>query len=227
MQTANLTRIKKRVISILKANRDAFAATVATDPSRKRRIYDSDEEIGYFIEETDLKFANAIASNPNHPFINLFRIEKTIAHGQPITAYSGKILSVKLVNGATTIDGLLVNSPAIADETARQNVIDARENYSRFGGKDAIKDIVAICNQHIYIADDRVSAAKIYVSDVQRATGSIQCPDTLETGIIAGAVVLAMRDGADIDVVKTHAEFETDALQSIGNGATMTNNLPQ
>lgn len=226
MQIADLTRIKKRVISILKANRDAFAATIATDPSRQRRIYDSDEEIGYFIEETDLKFANAIAANPNHPFINLFRVEKTIAHGQPISAYSGVILTIKLINGGNTIDGLLINSQSVSDEDARRIVLDARENFSRFGGKDAIKDAVAICNQHIYIADDRNSTAKICVSDVQRTSGVLHCPDTLETGIIAGAVVLAMRDGADLDVVKQHAGFEIDALQSVVNGATITNNLP-
>lgn len=225
MQIADLDRIKKRVISVLKANRDAFAATVATDTSRQRRIYDSDMEIGYFIEETDLKFANAIASNPSHPFINLFRVEKTIAHGQPITAYSGVILNIKLV-GSSIIDGLLINSPSVSDETARRIVLDARENFARFGGKDAIKDAVAICNQHVYIADSRNAAAKVYVTDVQRTPGILHCPDTLETGIIAGAVALSMRDGADMDVVKAHAQFEIDSLQSIVNGATMTNNLP-
>lgn len=232
MQIADQGRIKKRVIRILKANKDAFDTVIATDASSQRRIFDSNEEIDFFVKEADLDFARAIASTPNHPYLTMFRVEMSeLLHGEPVEPFAGLVLKCKLVTDAEDdsldIEGLMVNSPRMAAEDARNLVLSARANPDLFGGQDAIRECFALSDNHIYIADDRIISAKLFVTDVQRKDdGALNSPSFCEPGIIAGAVRRAMRGGMETDVVKAHADFEQNALQAIQNGATILGELP-
>mgnify|MGYP001366413285 CR=1 FL=1 len=224
MKLADETRIKKRVIRILKANRDAFEAFVSTE--RGRRLYDSDEEIDYFVKEADLQFALAVARNPNHPLIEMYAEQRSAKHGKLIEAYNGVILNVRLSRpNVDDYQGLVINSSYKTETDARDQILQAREFPARFGGQDAITDAVAVCNQHLYLADSRVIRAILTVSDVQRVDGRISSPDVFESGIIAGAVGLAMRDGADMDIVREHNTFFNNSLRAVSNGATLLPDL--
>jgi hypothetical protein len=232
MDLANEGRIKKRVIRILKANKDAFEGFVATDENSQRRIFDSNDEIDFFVKEADLDFARAVAKCRNHPYLTLYRVEMSeIVHGEPLEPFDGIFLKAKLVvdsnDSSTDIEALLINSPDITAEAAKALVLDARENPDLFGGQDAIKNCFALCDNHAYFADSRIQSGKFYVTDVQRKNdNSLNSPAFCESGIIAGAVRRAMRGGFELEVVKAHAEFEANSLQDVKNGATILAELP-
>jgi len=84
-----------------------------------------------------------------------------------------------------------------------------------------------MCDNILYFADDRVTNTQVTYTDVQKTITNepLLSPDNYNSGIIARAVQLAVKDGVDSEVIDRCTAFAESALIEVKQGAIITREI--
>lgn len=180
MAVADITRIKKRLIAILRAGprNAAYSATVGTTTGTAR--YPSDQELTDAILEADARVVAAIIETIGHPYRNqFFTTSGNLSSGELIPAHVGKDAIIK-------VDGDPVR---LASSLNQMLEIIANPTLYTTGKLAYIEDT--------YIFHNGTLATVAYPNFTM--TTVCQSPESYESAVLCGSVGILAKDGASSD----------------------------
>lgn len=186
MATVSLIRVKKRVISVLMANRlDPYSGEIPTPASNSR--YQSTEEIEDAALEADALIVQARISTPGDPYGNSWRAySPSLANGALIPAHLGAITGAEVADG--DIDDDASYQPA-RFTSSRAEILAMRAHPALYPDS---KRWVFIEESIIYHNGD---AARVWRPAFTKSD-ACQAPETDEMAVIAQTLAILPKDGA-------------------------------
>lgn len=182
MPAVNLTTVKKRVVSILMANRlSPYSGAVGTGQSTNSR-YQSDVEIADAILDADSVICQARISNPGDPYRNTWmNTTADLASGSLIPPSIGALGGVEVKVGSTYTPARFTSSKAeILAMRAHSALYPNAQNWA------FIEDGMLFHNGDY---------GRVWRSTFTKST-VCQAPEQDEFAVIVGAVASLAKDGA-------------------------------
>lgn len=187
MAIADLTRVKKRVIQILGANRAAYSAGVGTGNSGIG-AYRNDDEISDACFEADSMvivqgyFASRLSLRNR-----FFKTSSPLAHGDPLPEFAGLIGTVEY-----TADGTNWRQSMAA--ASKQDIIAlARPGTATYVGAGSSAGHHFIEDGAIYHTSKQV---RVKYPEYNRTTSALQSYVAHEPAIISGALMLLYKESS-------------------------------
>lgn len=182
MPATNLQTVKRRVISILMANRlDPYSGTIPTPATNSR--YQSTTEIEDAALEADAIICQARISTPGDPYAATWKsVSPDIAHGALIPAHIGAVGGVEVKVGSTYTPARFASSKA--------EILAMRQHSA----------IYPNAQNWCYIIDGQLfhngDAARVWRS-VFTKSAACQSPEQDELAVVYGTVSSLVKDGSN------------------------------
>lgn len=179
MAVTDIATVRKRVISLLMANRlSPYGGVVGTGSSTNSR-YQSTQEITDAALEADSLIVETIIGTAGHPYASQFMVESPdIATGGLIPAHTG-------VQGIVRVDGVVAR---LAGSQAEISEILANPTLY----PNASKWYVINGNNIVHTG----AVAKVTYPVFTPGTTVCQSPNVYESAVVAGAISLLAKDGS-------------------------------